>query len=73
MSDEIKIKWICGCYVGEPCWLNEDYYECDECDTEFETEDALDNWQEKMCSATCPNCGAELTQKYDNPKLINED
>lgn len=72
MSKEIKIRWVCQHFVGQAYWQNTEDYESDECDTEFTTEDLLDNWDEKCCSAICPNCKSELTQKYDEPTRIDE-
>lgn len=75
MSDDekwVKISWYCGCYVGPYKWkFSGDWIlEPDECCTEFNTEDTLENWNDKCCSATCPECGAELTQEYDDPQLV---
>lgn len=58
------------CFVGAAKWQTLDDYEPDECDTAFETEDARESWDAVMCNATCPRCGAELTQRYDEPELI---
>ena len=65
MSQPIIISWHCLHYVGQSKWQNTEDFEPDECDTEFETEDDFGNWREGFCSATCPTCGAELTQKHD--------
>lgn len=72
MSTEstIKLSWRCMCFVGPCKWQTLDDYEPDECDTEFETEDARENWDAICCTATCPRCKADLTQKFDEPTLI---
>lgn len=66
----ITLHWHCGCYVGPCKWQNTEDYEPDDCDTDFDTEDTLENWTEGVCSAECPSCGAELTQEYDSPTMM---
>lgn len=71
VETSIRLSWHCGCYVGQAKWQNLDDYEPDECDTDFETDDHdRETWEEKSCTATCPKCGAELTQKSDDPELL---
>ncbi len=70
-SESVRLRWHCGYYVGAAKWQNSEDYEPDDCDTDFETEDHdRETWEEKSCSATCPTCGAELTQKFDAPELL---
>ncbi len=66
----VRLRWHCGCYVGKPKWQNLEDFEPDECNTDFETEDSQENWDEGCCNAECPSCGAELTQKFDAPELL---
>ncbi len=72
MEDKIKIIWHCGYFVGQSYWQNTEIYEPDECNTSFETEDLLQNWNEGVCNAICPNCKGELIQIYDTCTLIDE-
>ena len=65
----ITIHWHCACFVGLCKWQTLEDYEPDECDTDFTTEDSIETWIETQCSATCPRCGAELTQQYDEPEM----
>lgn len=65
----ITLHWHCGCFVGPCKWHGTEDYEPDERDTDFTTEDSMEMWVEKQCSAECPRCGAELTQKYDKPEM----
>jgi hypothetical protein len=68
----VGLRWYCGCYVGEPKWQNSEDFEPDECGAEFDTrEHDEESWAEGICSTTCPECGAELTQKHDAPVLLS--
>ena len=69
-DEVIKLAWVCQCYVGPSTWKGTEIYEPEECNTPFETEDIGENWNTKTCSASCPVCDAELTQKYDDPELL---
>jgi hypothetical protein len=67
------IRWHCGYYVGPPKWhmgLADWEYEPDECNTDFTTEFDEELWLAKLTSATCPKCDNDLSQKYDEPELI---
>jgi hypothetical protein len=67
----MKLAWHCGHYVGEAKWQNSEDFEPDDCNTDFETDDhEQEEWEAKMCSATCPTCGAELTQRHDAPAVV---
>ena len=66
----VRVKWYCGHYTGEPKWHGTDVEEPDDCETEFETEEQLCEWEQNCCTATCPNCGAELTQDMDVPTVL---
>ena len=71
-SPMVCVRWTCGYYVGKPQWrMSGDWvFEPDTCETEFDTEHDLETWIEGFCTAECPNCGAELTQKFDAPERI---
>jgi hypothetical protein len=68
----VVIEWYCGHYVGPFRWkFSGDWIlEPDECATTFTTEDTQQNWDDNCCTATCPECGAELSQEYDVPILM---
>jgi uncharacterized paraquat-inducible protein A len=66
----LRVKWHCCFFVGKPYWHN-DTYEPRECETEFETSEDQEIWNEKGCTAICPKCGALLTQTDDAPEIIN--
>lgn len=72
MSQKVKVRWYCGYYVGEPKWQGLERYEPDECATEFDTEEDVDDWAEEICEAVCPSCGAELTQPWDSPQIMED-
>lgn len=69
---EVKVRWHCYASVGAPYWHEgfDWHYECDECDTEFETVESLDDWNEGSCMAKCPECGYELSQYNDEGELV---
>ena len=66
----IKIGWYCSHYVSEPKWQTTEIFEPDTCDTVFETIESLEDWQNEDCEATCPKCGAPLSQTYNGPVEI---
>lgn len=68
---EIKLRWYCGHYVGPAKWQNSEDFEPDECGTRFDTEDTRENWDACSCTATCPSCGAEMTQRHDDPEFAD--
>lgn len=71
-SDRVKVLWFCGTTTGPPEWQGTEFYECPTCETEFETLEPLEDWKEEACFATCPSCGAELSQSEDEPVVAPE-
>lgn len=72
---KLRLFWYCGFYNGAPKWhrgIHDAIYEPDECMTEFETLEYVEDWHDEICTAICPRCGAELTQEYDSPELADE-
>ncbi len=72
MSDDntVKIRWNCFLFFGAPKWHGTDIYEPDECGNEFDTVEDRAEWDEKTCTAVCPKCGGQLTQRDDHPELV---
>lgn len=60
----ITVNWGCGHYINAPYWQKADdwVYESDTCEAQFDTQECLTEWNEESCSATCPNCKADLWQ-----------
>ena len=74
---DVTINWHCGYYVGEAHWhCGADwYYEPDECDTDFDTHDTLENLVETALDGAnlheeCPTCGADNNTADDEPILV---
>ena len=74
MSDNVdlfvRLRWYCGLYVGDPKWHGTERYEPSECEHEFETTEPREEWEEGLCSATCPACGGTLSMADDHATLI---
>ena len=69
MNRTIKLKWYCGYFVGDAKWRG-DYYEPDECGTEFESDVDYAEWVSGDARAVCPRCHAELNQSEDEPEAL---
>lgn len=68
--ETVKVRWTCANAVSAPYWQTVDIYESDECGHEFETEEDREEFKEGLCSAACPRCQQELSQKIDNPEIV---
>jgi hypothetical protein len=69
----VRVEWHCGMFVGAPHWHGTEYYEPDECSTDFTTVVPKWRWEEGDASAECPSCHATLWQQYDHGRLAEED
>ncbi|MFV1458049.1 hypothetical protein [Bacillus mycoides] len=72
---KVKVRAVCGCYVGAPNWqkgLGDWSYESDECNWEDVVLLNKEDWEDGTASMKCPKCGAELTQDMEHFELINE-
>ena len=66
----VRLRWYCGLYVGDPKWHGTERYEPSECEHEFETTEPREEWEEGLCSVTCPACGGTLSAADDHATLI---
>lgn len=68
----MRVEWTCGHFVGPAHWkFSGDWIkEPDECGHVFVTEEDDEEWAEGIVSATCPKCGADLSQKWDEPEAV---
>lgn len=65
----IRIKWYCGLQKYVTLFSREG--DESECGCEFETLTHKDDWDSGVATATCPNCGGELTQSDDLPDIAS--
>ncbi len=71
-DDMVCLKWYCGLYVGSLKWHGIEFFEPDECGNEFETEECIEEVEDKLCSAVCPKCGGILTMRDDDPHIVDK-
>jgi len=69
-NDIVRLKWFCSYAIGSPYWQNVDIYECDECETTFETEECVEEVEEGICQAECPRCHQILNMEEDAPEIV---
>jgi hypothetical protein len=66
----VHLQWHCSTTLGIKSSPYGDYEI--ECDCDFDTYADKDEYLEESVSATCPSCGNELWQSYDEPHVIED-
>lgn len=63
----LRVKWYCGGYSSRGRYLGVEGEDA-ECGNEFFTDEETQDWLEKTCKVTCPDCGRQLYQDPDGSK-----